>query len=171
MKKFTFMAAYLLWAAAPTLTSCSDNDDPNGGGSDNDQTATLLDYSAENADNWHNYSVQVARLLANDANRLNQAWTVSYNGGAAFADIFRNHSGNGYTSPLNCIEEMIDGCADIANEVGTAKIGDPMTSTRPDAPKRPSTPWNHGTAGTHAKTIPTTSTPSATPTTDRSTAR
>ncbi len=125
MKKFTFMVAALLCAAAATLTSCSDNDDPNGGGSNNGQTAALLDYSAENADNWHNYSVQVARLLANDATRLNEAWTVSYNGGAAFADIFRNHSGNGYTSPLNCIEEMIDGCADIANEVGTAKIGDP----------------------------------------------
>ncbi len=125
MKKFTFMVAALLCAAAATLTSCSDNDDPNGGGSNNGQTAALLDYSAENADNWHNYSVQVARLLANDATRLNEAWTVSYNGGATFADIFRNHSGNGYTSPLNCIEEMIDGCADIANEVGTAKIGDP----------------------------------------------
>ena len=26
---------------------------------------------------------------------------------------------------MNCLEQIVDGCADIANEVGTAKIGDP----------------------------------------------
>ncbi|MDE6446688.1 MAG: peptidase M75 [Muribaculaceae bacterium] len=127
MNKFATFAAALLWAAAATLTSCDDKNEPGGGNNGNgDVAAALIDYSAENADNWHNYSVQVARLLSNDASKLYDAWTVSYNGGQAFADIFRNHSGNGYTSPLNCIEEMIDGCADIANEVGTAKIGDPF---------------------------------------------
>ncbi len=30
-----------------------------------------------------------------------------------------------YQSALNCLEQIVDGCADIANEVGTAKIGDP----------------------------------------------
>lgn len=127
MNKFATFAAALLWAAAATLTSCSDKNEPGGGNDGNgDVAAALIDYSAENADNWHNYSVQVARLLSNDASKLYDAWSVSYNGGQAFADIFRSHSGNGYTSPLNCIEEMIDGCADIANEVGTAKIGDPF---------------------------------------------
>ena len=27
---------------------------------------------------------------------------------------------------LNCVEQIIDGCLDIANEVGEAKIGDPL---------------------------------------------
>lgn len=121
-KTLLFGATALIISAG--LTSCDNNDNPDTGNTVTD--SKTLDYTAENADNWHNYSVQVAALLANDAKSLREAWETSYNGGEAFATTFRNHSGNGYTSPINCIEEMLDGCADIANEVGTAKIGDPF---------------------------------------------
>ena len=69
--------------------------------------------------------VQVAALLRLDANNLYDAWTVSYEGGTPFATSFKEHNGGDYSSALSCIEQIIEGCADIANEVGTAKIGDP----------------------------------------------
>lgn len=84
-----------------------------------------LDYSSDNANVWHSYSMKVAELLSRDASDLYSAWTESYEGGASYASAFRAGNGFGYTSYLNCIEEIIDGCADIANEVGEAKIGDP----------------------------------------------
>lgn len=84
-----------------------------------------LDYGKENATAWHTYSVKVAELLARDATDLLAAWADSYAGGVSYADAFRSGNGFGYTSYLNCIEEILDGCADIANEVGEAKIGDP----------------------------------------------
>ena len=31
------------------------------------------------------------------------------------------------SSAINCIEQIIDGCADIASEVGASKIGDPVS--------------------------------------------
>ncbi len=69
--------------------------------------------------------VQVAALLQMDANTLYEAWTVSYEGGSPFATSFKQHNGGNYSSALSCVEQIIEGCADIANEVGTAKIGDP----------------------------------------------
>ncbi len=83
-----------------------------------------IDYSAANAAGWHNYSVRVGQLLANDSKNLYNAWESSYNGGEAFKNTFKNHA-SPYTSPIGCIEEILDGCAEIANEVGEAKIGDP----------------------------------------------
>ncbi|MDE6257670.1 MAG: peptidase M75 [Muribaculaceae bacterium] len=115
----------LLFAGAATLSSCSDDkNEP----SDNTQVivdSKNIDYSSENANGWHNYSVKVADLLSRDAADLYSSWTESYEGGASYASAFRAGNGFGYTSFLNCIEEIIDGCADIANEVGEAKIGDP----------------------------------------------
>ena len=84
-----------------------------------------IDYSAQNADSWHNYSVKVAELLARDSEDLYNSWANSYEGGQAYSVIFKNAT-SPYTSPLNCIEEILDGCSDIANEVGEAKIGDPF---------------------------------------------
>lgn len=110
-----------LFSASVTLTGCSNNDSPTV----NDDDSANLDYTEQNASSWGNYMVQVASLLKTDANSLYDAWTVSYNGGTSFATSFKTHNGGDYSSALSCIEQIIEGCADIANEVGTAKIGDP----------------------------------------------
>lgn len=126
--KFRFFSAAFL-AVAVSLISCGDG---NGNAGDTgpadagltDDSADL-DYDETNADSWSNYMVQVAALLCKDAADLYEAWETSYEGGAPFAVVFKNHQGGGYTSAMNCVEQIIEGCADIANEVGTAKIGDP----------------------------------------------
>jgi len=40
-------------------------------------------------------------------------------------NIFKNHANSTYPTALACIEEIVDGCITIADEVGNAKIGDP----------------------------------------------
>lgn len=116
---------FLLGLAASALifTACeSDKNEPGQSGTDD---SANLDYTEANAASWGNYMVQVGQLLRSDANSLYESWANSYEGGASFADTFKAHNGNDYTSTMSCIEQIIDGCADIANEVGTAKIGDP----------------------------------------------
>lgn len=105
-----------------SMAACSDDkksDEPAGVESKD------LEYTASNANAWHNYTIQVANLLKDDANSLYEAWATSYDGGDAYAATFKNHSNSTYASALNCIEEIIDGCSSIADEVGNAKIGDP----------------------------------------------
>ena len=119
--KSLFAVMALSCTLGMTLTACSDNNEPK---IDDDDSATL-DYTEKNAASWGNYMVQVAALLRLDANNLYDAWTVSYEGGTPFATSFKAHNGGDYSSALSCIEQIIEGCADIANEVGTAKIGDP----------------------------------------------
>jgi len=112
--------------AAASLSSCGDKNDPQP--IDPDQPvadAKDIDYSADNAASWGNYAVAVANLLATDSETLYAAWDKSYEGGEAFKNTFKNHNTSTYGSALNCIEEILEGCSDIANEVGTAKIGDP----------------------------------------------
>ncbi|MBD5216215.1 MAG: peptidase M75 [Bacteroidales bacterium] len=124
--KIKFLPA-MFAACALALGACS-SDDPKPGNETDEpaqDNAAELDYSKTNAASWGNYMLQVASLLRDDANALAAAWTDSYEGGAAFADQFKAHTGGDYTSALSCIEQIIEGCADIANEVGTAKIGDP----------------------------------------------
>ena len=130
MKKMTFLKNTALLCggmlfASVAFTACGeDNNEP-----DNNQVTVEskdLDYSASNADSWHNYSVKVAELLARDSEDLYNSWNESYDGGQAFAVSFKNPTNSGmYKSYLECIEEILGGCADIANEVGEAKIGDP----------------------------------------------
>lgn len=74
---------------------------------------------------WCNYMRAVAGLLKKDASELYEAWAESYEGGNAYADIFKNHSNSTYPTALACVEEILDGCITIADEVGNAKIGDP----------------------------------------------
>lgn len=124
MKRQLITGAAAIVLAACTW-SCSDDKDNNAPDTP-DVNSKDLDYTADIAANWHNYAIQVARLLEKDSRDLYNSWAVSYNGGRSYADIFRNHNGSGYTSAINCIEEIIDGCAEIANEVGEAKIGDPF---------------------------------------------
>ncbi len=122
-KNFLLAFSSLLCASAIALTACSNNDDPKP--DDNHDNAATLDYNEKNAASWGNYMQQVAILLQMDANTLYEAWTSSYEGGAPFATSFKAHNDGNYSSALSCLEQIIEGCADIANEVGTAKIGDP----------------------------------------------
>lgn len=114
--------------ASVALSSCSDEkDEPNGGNEIQIDEAIALDYTKENANGWHNYSVRVAELLARDAEDLYNSWTISYEGGAPFAEQFRNpSSASAYKSYVDCVDQIIEGCSDIASEVGDAKIGDPF---------------------------------------------
>lgn len=86
--------------------------------------AANIEYSSNNANSWHNYMNNVASLLKSDATILYESWANSYNDGDAFASMFKTHKST-YTSALNCVEQILEGCQDIASEVGTAKIGDP----------------------------------------------
>ncbi len=127
MKKHFFYAALFAMGLTMTVTSCSDDDDNNNG----DDTIIVvdthnIDYSSENALSWHNYMINVASLLKTDAAALYDSWKVSYDGGESFAEAFKKHSeASGKTSFLGCIEQIIDGCCDIASEVGQTKIGEP----------------------------------------------
>ncbi len=128
------MKRFFIYAAATlALTACSDSEkNPevptvNPGET---QTSADLDYSAANAAAWHNYMRQVATLLANDADQLYNAWTLSYEGGEPFAESFRKHNNASYSSAASCIQQIIEGCIDIATEVGEAKIGEPYNLYR-----------------------------------------
>lgn len=118
MKKSLVLAA----ASALMMAGCSDNE-PKGGEITFEDDGVKI--TVENLDNWTAYARQVAQLLVKDADNLLKSWEQSYEGGRPFGDIFKHHNGSGYTSAAGCIEEIIDGCADIANEVGEAKLGDP----------------------------------------------
>ena len=103
MKKFFYLSALSLGMMC-SITACSDDD-----------TTTIdaknLDYTAENASSWGNYMRVVAQLLVNDATALYDDWAVKYNEGGSYADFFKNQDA------LTSVEQLIDGCVDIANEV------------------------------------------------------
>ncbi len=84
-----------------------------------DDEAANAVYNADNANAWAQYMRNTAQLLVNDVTVLYDEWNNSY------AAKFKSHSGGEFTSGLSCIEQLIDGCIDIAGEVGSAKIGDP----------------------------------------------
>lgn len=128
MKKNVFLVA-LLAMGLTTFTACDEENNektiPEGIADVNfeeDQTSV----TDANLTNWVQYSVQVANLLTKDASDLKNAWTDSYNGGDAYSEQFKNPgTGKTFASYSNCVQQIIEGCADIANEVGTAKIGEP----------------------------------------------
>lgn len=126
MKKNILYLGMLLLGMTVMFASCSSNDDPNPSPSPvvDPVEAADIDYKASNADNWHKYTIAVARLLSNDASSLYDAWNASYKGGEAYAQTFKSAKG-AYKSYNDCLQEIIEGCADIANEVGESKIGDP----------------------------------------------
>lgn len=82
-------------------------------------TVNTEDYDATNAAQWGNYMVVVANLLKADAQTLYNQWNNGY------AALFKNHNSNEYQSAIQCVEQILDGCIDIADEVGNAKIGEP----------------------------------------------
>lgn len=112
-----------------TTTSCSNDNDSQQPeqetGTPGFEEIANLEYTPEYAASWNNYMSNVAALLANDANTLYKSWNSSYDNGPAFAATFKAHNSGDYTSAQNCIEQIIDGCCDIASEVGETKIGDP----------------------------------------------
>ena len=116
--KFFYVAALILGLAFTTTSCSSDDDNPT-------VDPANIDSTPENASSWHNYMRNVAALLKTDATNLYNAWNSSYKGGESYASLFKAHSGSPYASALSCVEEIVDKCAEIANEVGTAKIGDP----------------------------------------------
>ena len=137
MKKDLFLIGMFATALTFSMTACSDDDDPTPTPTPTptpeEQDAKVLDYNATNAAAWGNYMENVARLLKADATTLYNDWTVSYNGGDSYADIFKAHDGReGNNSALNALEDMIDGCVDIASEVGSTKIGDPFNTYKTD---------------------------------------
>ena len=87
--------------------------------------AANIDYNQENREQWANYMSVVSNLLKTDATTLYHDWATSFNGGVGYGTLFKKHDNEDYGSAINCIETILDGCADIASEVGSAKIGDP----------------------------------------------
>ena len=123
MKKIFKFA--MMFAAALTLTAsmaaCGDdkNDDNTPQPEIDVNNADDLDYNEAYAEQWANYMVTVSGLLSDDASRLYSEWQNGY------ADIFKNHNSDEYKSAIECVEQIFDGCIDIAGEVGDQKIGEP----------------------------------------------
>lgn len=133
MKKTFILGAALAAACAfttTTFTSCDNNDDPVVN-PDKTQDDADLDYSASNATAWGNYMKNVAALLKSDAEKLYSQWAESYenagvNTGEPYATLFKKHdSRSGYSDVKSCAQEVVEKMAEIANEVGSSKIGDP----------------------------------------------
>lgn len=120
MKKNVILLGLLVLGIGFATSSCSDDDEEKKT-EITEEEARDLDYTEANAKAWGNYAKNVASLLQTDAATLNSKWQNGY--GAAFKA--HNGSSTEYKSAEDCIEQIIDGCIDIANEVGTAKIGEP----------------------------------------------
>ena len=104
-----------------SMTACSNEDTPT-----EPTDAANIDYTSENATSWNNYMKAVVTLLRKDASDLYGYWATSYKGGESYAVTFKNH-GAPFNSAGSCVQQVIDGCVDIANEVGETKIGDPYS--------------------------------------------
>ena len=130
MKRKIFFGAALLAALTLGTVSCSDDNNGTGNGNGDwtyDGDAADIDYTLANASDWHNYMGVVAQLLREDASNLYSYWAESYQGGSSYAEFFKAHAeGTTFPSALSAIGQIIDGCWDIANEVGEQKIGDPI---------------------------------------------
>lgn len=130
MKKNFFILG--LMATAMVAASCSksdDNDEPltMPEGTD-DPRVTIVETDANYSDyrnTWCKYAVAVSGRLKTDAETLYKAWDESLEGGDAYKTTFKEAKGDFNGSFNSCIEQIIDGCIDIANEVGESKIGDP----------------------------------------------
>lgn len=142
-KKFFIFGAVLMGLA--TFTACGDDDNNGGNSNQREQELAIIDeidaednvdYTASNANAWGNYMRVVGKLLQTDATTLYNDWTVSYRGGQSYATQFKNHTVEGISSGLAAIEQIIDGAADIANEVGESKIGDPLSKYMTNFPSK-----------------------------------
>lgn len=136
MKKYFLMAALMTGAMA--FVGCGDdNSNPENlvtaipEGTEDSRVTIVdnnIDVTSENVGNWMTYAKAVTSLLKKDAAELYKAWTEGYvldgSQKGAYMLTFKNQQ-SPYTSVNSCLEQIVDGCIDIANEVGTAKIGEP----------------------------------------------
>lgn len=131
MKKFFYFASIATMAiCSATLISCGDDDD-NTTIIDTPvdvltSSAADIDYWQANKSNWNNYMINVATLLTKDAERLYKEWN---DGDDAYKKTFTT-TNDTYPTYNDIMVQIIDGCTDIANEVGVAKIGDPYSLYR-----------------------------------------
>lgn len=128
-KLFMFAALFMGISGTVAITSCGSDDDDNNGSQGKEidiDNANDLDYSAEYAEQWANYMSVASNLLKNDASNLLKYWSDDNNGeySQSYAKIFLA-KGSNYPSAISCVETIIDGCAEIASEVGSSKIGEP----------------------------------------------
>ena len=119
MKKQLFLIG--LMAMSMSFTACNKDDNDNGNGNGNtipEGTADVtiqennIDVTSQNIGTWTQYATAVANLLAKDANDLNKAWSVSYNGGEPYAQTFKTFGGE-YQSAAACVQQIVDGCIDM----------------------------------------------------------
>ena len=92
------------------------------GVSDNDKSAAELT-STEAA-----YLVALVQAFQQRTQLLAGSWTTSYNGGAAYASVFTTPGTANATYPSSgaVIEEIVNGLLGIADEVGNAKMAEPL---------------------------------------------
>lgn len=142
MKKLFFYVVVLLMGLNVVATSCSENDpatdnttntDTNtdssssSSSSSTETSAADINCTSSNLTSWANYMRAVIVLLYQDAANLYDDWTSSTSyGGTNYGAYFKAHNSSDYASAVNCIEQIVQGCIDIATEVGDAKIGDPI---------------------------------------------
>jgi len=129
MKKRTLLAAGLIAFGTASLSACSDDDEKEETLANIASEAAIeVEYNSTYAKQWGNYMRVVATLLKTDSDNLYAYWNTSYDGGDSYAKRFLSYTGAGFQSSKDCVEQIIDGCVDIANEVGDAKIGGPVES-------------------------------------------
>ncbi len=128
MKKFfSFASAVVMAVCSLTLISCGDDDDnvkivdPTSDTSA--PSAANIEYWQANRTNWNNYMINVATLLTKDADKLYDEWNE---GDEAYKNTFTT-TNDTYPTYNDIMVQIIDGCTDIANEVGVAKLGDPYS--------------------------------------------
>ncbi|MBQ7572508.1 MAG: peptidase M75 [Bacteroidaceae bacterium] len=126
MKKQLFLAATV--ALSLGFTACSDDNNNEKTIPEGTSEVTIdennIEVTSANVGTWTQYATAVANLLAKDASDLNEAWATSYKNDEPYALTFKNFGGE-YQSAAACVQQIVDGCVDIASEVGTSKIGEP----------------------------------------------
>ena len=126
MKKRALFAAGLIAFGAATFTACKDDEEEDVLGSIAENEAVTAEYNSSYAKQWGNYMRVVATLLKADSDNLYAYWNTAYDGGDSYAKRFLSYSGAGFTSSKDCVEQIVDGCIDIAGEVGDSKIKGPV---------------------------------------------
>lgn len=123
--KYAFMAVAAFCTA--TLVSCGDDDDvtvvDTPANNASSTAAADIEYWQANQANWNNYMINVATLLTQDAAKLYAEWN---SGSEPYKNTFTT-TNETYATYKDIMVQIIDGCTDIANEVGVAKIGDPYS--------------------------------------------
>lgn len=88
-------------------------------------------YSNEENRNAYEYLKRVTNLLVNDAQKLYKAWNEGLGTEevpTAFGTEFKQHNTTRFGSIQAVISQVVDGCIDIASEVGSQKIGGPYNT-------------------------------------------